>query len=129
MADVCGFFFREETPFTPDTELAEFLKAGPTPIYIGFGSIVMEDPVKITDVILEAVRSCNVRAIVSRGWSKLGADRSDPNVLFIGDCPHGKKPVATERDLGPLNMTQSGFSRTSRPSFTTVEQERQPVAC
>ncbi|PVH67675.1 glycosyltransferase family 1 protein [Cadophora sp. DSE1049] len=86
--DVCGFFFREETPYTPDTELAEFLKAGPKPIYIGFGSIVMEDPVKTTDVILEAVRSCNVRAIVSRGWSKLGADRSDPNVLFIGDCPH-----------------------------------------
>jgi len=59
------------------------------PIYIGFGSIVMEDAMKITDIILEAVRACGVRAIVSKGWSKLGADRSDPNVLFLGDCPHG----------------------------------------
>ncbi|KAK8906641.1 hypothetical protein QC760_005224 [Botrytis cinerea] len=86
--DVCGFFFREETPYTPDRELAEFLKSGPMPIYIGFGSIVMEDAAKMTDIILEAIRACGVRAIVSKGWSKLGTNRSDPNVLFIGDCPH-----------------------------------------
>ncbi|KAF7889829.1 uncharacterized protein EAF02_002244 [Botrytis sinoallii] len=86
--DVCGFFFREETPYTPDRELAEFLKSGPMPIYIGFGSIVMEDAAKMTEIILEATRACGVRAIVSKGWSKLGTNRSDPNVLFIGDCPH-----------------------------------------
>ncbi|KAF7898331.1 hypothetical protein EAF00_004777 [Botryotinia globosa] len=86
--DVCGFFFREETPYTPDRELAEFLKSGPMPIYIGFGSIVMEDAAKMTEIILEATRACGVRAIVSKGWSKLGTNRSDPNVLFVGDCPH-----------------------------------------
>ncbi|TGO84590.1 hypothetical protein BPOR_0487g00010 [Botrytis porri] len=49
LADVCSFFFREETPYTPDRELAEFLKSGPMPIYIGFGSIVMEDAAKMTE--------------------------------------------------------------------------------
>ncbi|TGO57465.1 hypothetical protein BCON_0065g00250 [Botryotinia convoluta] len=86
--DVCGFFFREETPYTPDRELAEFLKLGLMLIYIGFGSIVMEDAAKMTEIILEPTRACGVRAIVSKGWSKLGTNRSDPNVLFIGDCPH-----------------------------------------
>jgi UDP:flavonoid glycosyltransferase YjiC (YdhE family) len=97
-ADVCGFFFREEPAFTPDPELANFL-GGPAPIYIGFGSIVMEDPDKMTDNIIEAVRQCGVRAIVSRGWSKLGTGKHDPNVLFIGDCPHGKTPsgILTQR--------------------------------
>lgn len=50
----------------------------------------MEDPNKMTDTIMQAVKSCGVRAIVSRGWSKLGEGRSDPDIIFIGDCPHGK---------------------------------------
>ncbi|TEY61488.1 hypothetical protein BOTCAL_0168g00210 [Botryotinia calthae] len=97
--DVCGFFFREETPYTPDRELAEFLKAGPMPIYIGFGSIVMEDAAKMTEIILKAIRACGVRAIVSKGWSKLGTNRSDPNVLFIDDCPHGKRVFALAHEV------------------------------
>lgn len=43
---MCGFFFRQEKPYTPDKELADFLSAGPMPIYIGFGSIVMDDAEK-----------------------------------------------------------------------------------
>ncbi|KAF7952155.1 uncharacterized protein EAE97_001652 [Botrytis byssoidea] len=88
---VCGFFFHEETPYTPDRELAEFLKSGPLPIYIGFGSIVIEDIAKMIEIILEANRACGVRAIFSKGCSKLGTNLSDPNVLFIGDCPHAKR--------------------------------------
>lgn len=62
---------------------------GPPPVYIGFGSIVIDDPEKLTSMILEAVRACGVRAIVSRGWSKLGGDMpSTDEVLFIDDCPH-----------------------------------------
>lgn len=88
--DVCGFFFREEKPYTPDRELDAFLCAGPKPIYIGFGSIVMENPEKMTDLIISAVKACRVRAIVSKGWSKLGAGKSDKDILFLGDCPHGQ---------------------------------------
>lgn len=88
--DVCGFFFREEKPYTPDRELDAFLRAGPRPIYIGFGSIVMENPENMTDLIISAVKACRVRAIVSKGWSKLGAGRSDKDILFLGDCPHGQ---------------------------------------
>ena len=88
--DVCGFFFREPPSYTPFKELDDFLRAGPRPIYIGFGSIVMEDPERMTSIIIEAVSRCGVRAIVSEGWSKLGHGISHlENVLFIGDCPHG----------------------------------------
>ncbi|KAJ9659746.1 hypothetical protein H2198_002994, partial [Neophaeococcomyces mojaviensis] len=38
--DVSGFIFRTPPNYEPPAELAEFLKAGPPPIYIGFGSIV-----------------------------------------------------------------------------------------
>jgi sterol 3beta-glucosyltransferase len=49
----------------------------------------MDDPSAITQTIIAAVRECGVRAIVSRGWSKLGNGFEDDNILFIDDCPHG----------------------------------------
>lgn len=59
------------------------------PIYIGFGSIVVDDPKALTTMIMQAVRRLQIRAIVSRGWSNLGEGcESDENVFFLGDCPH-----------------------------------------
>ncbi|KAF3037671.1 hypothetical protein E8E12_007149 [Didymella heteroderae] len=66
-----------------------FLESGPPPVYIGFGSIVLEDPQRITAAIMEAVERNGFRAIVSKGWSNLGSNgESHKDVLFIGDCPH-----------------------------------------
>jgi sterol 3beta-glucosyltransferase len=93
--DVCGFFFRKEPQYTPPDDIAQFLQSGSTPIYIGFGSIVIDDSTNLTDIILGALRKCGVRAIVSKGWAKLGEGRSDENALFIGDCPHGEMERVT----------------------------------
>ncbi len=87
--DVCGFFFREAPDFDAPDDLRTFLNDGPPPVYIGFGSIVIDDPNKMTAMILEAVQQTGVRAIISRGWSKLGTGReSDKQVFYVGDCPH-----------------------------------------
>ncbi|KLP20409.1 putative sterol glucosyltransferase [Fusarium fujikuroi] len=87
--DVCGFFFRDAPKYQPEPALQQFLASGPPPIYIGFGSIVIDDPDKLTATILDAVRATGTRAIVSRGWSKLGGDSpGDDQVFFLGDCPH-----------------------------------------
>lgn len=85
--DVCGFFFRDPPPYKPPKNLEAFLDAGPAPVYIGFGSIVLEDAVHMSSIILDAVSACGVRAIISRGWSKLeGPERDD--VFWLDDCPH-----------------------------------------
>ncbi|RDL41346.1 Uncharacterized protein BP5553_01325 [Venustampulla echinocandica] len=86
--DVCGFSFRGVPEFSPSPELMRFLENGPTPIYVGFGSIVMKSPQQMTETILGAVRMAGIRAIVSKGWSKLGVGVQDPNVFFLDDCPH-----------------------------------------
>ncbi|KAI1385128.1 glycosyltransferase family 1 protein [Hypoxylon trugodes] len=88
--DVCGFFFREPPLYKPPDTIEKFLRDGPPPIYIGFGSIVIEDPASLTATILRAIKISGVRAIISRGWSKLGdvGDEDNENVIFIGDCPH-----------------------------------------
>ncbi|KFY40061.1 hypothetical protein V494_03672 [Pseudogymnoascus sp. VKM F-4513 (FW-928)] len=88
--DVCGFFFRNAPKYSPPPDLDEFIRAGSVPVYIGFGSIVIDDPEALTKLILEAVEETGVRAIISKGWSKLGDTLTDipKDVLFLGDCPH-----------------------------------------
>ncbi|KAI0914163.1 putative sterol glucosyltransferase [Ustulina deusta] len=85
--DVCGFFFREPPSYSPPKELDQFIQSGPPPIYIGFGSIVIDDPEKMSTTLLEAIRITGVRALISRGWSNLGGSATE-NVMYLGDCPH-----------------------------------------
>ncbi|CCF42548.1 UDP-glucose,sterol transferase, partial [Colletotrichum higginsianum] len=85
--DVCGFFFRDAPTYSPPEDLARFLAAGPPPVYIGFGSIVLDDPQRVVKTILGAVDAAGVRAIISKGWSDLAGSGSD-SVYWIGDCPH-----------------------------------------
>ncbi|KAL2002776.1 hypothetical protein VTN02DRAFT_5994 [Thermoascus thermophilus] len=89
--DISGFFFLSlGSNYTPPDDLAAFLAAGPPPVYIGFGSIVVDDPNEMTKMIFEAVRKTGQRALVSKGWGGLGAEEFDiPDGVFIlGNCPH-----------------------------------------
>ncbi|OHF01558.1 hypothetical protein CORC01_03048 [Colletotrichum orchidophilum] len=85
--DVCGFFFRDTPEYSPPEDLFQFLKAGPPPVYIGFGSIVLDNPERMVNTILSAVKIAGVRAIISKGWSDLAGSQSE-SVYWIGDCPH-----------------------------------------
>ena len=45
--DVVGFFFLDvagTTRYAPAPDLEAFLAAGPPPVYIGFGSLVVDNP-------------------------------------------------------------------------------------
>ena len=88
--DVCGFFFRDPPSYKPPQDLDSFIKRpGPPIVYIGFGSIVIDDPTKTTQLILDAVHSTGVRALISRGWSKLGGDNpNSDHIFYLDDCPH-----------------------------------------
>ncbi|XDG08853.1 hypothetical protein ABKA04_008468 [Annulohypoxylon sp. FPYF3050] len=89
--DVAGFYFLNlASSFTPDPDLAAFLAAGPPPVYIGFGSIVVDDPNGLTRTIFDAVAETGVRALVSKGWGGLGADSVGipDGVFMLGNVPH-----------------------------------------
>lgn len=89
--DVSGFFFLDLAPsYIPDPELEAFLEAGPPPVYIGFGSIVVENPDAMTRIIFDAIHLAGVRALVSKGWGGLGADDVEiPETVFmLGNVPH-----------------------------------------
>ena len=89
--DISGFYFLSlASNYQPDADLAAFLDAGPPPIYIGFGSIVVDDPNAMTELIFEAVQKTGQRALVSKGWGGFGGDELNKpdGVFMLGNCPH-----------------------------------------
>ncbi|TEY85704.1 hypothetical protein BOTCAL_0013g00120 [Botryotinia calthae] len=88
---ISGFYFLSlASSYTPEPDLAAFLADGPPPVYIGFGSIVVDDPNAMTTLIFEAVKKTGVRALVSKGWGGLGGDALDvpEGVFMLGNVPH-----------------------------------------
>ena len=88
--DIAGFVFLDlAASFKPPETLTSFLEAGEPPVYIGFGSIVVDDPDKFTSLIFEAVEKSGVRALVSKGWGGLGDEGNTPdNIYMLENTPH-----------------------------------------
>lgn len=88
--DIAGFSFLPlASSYTPPADMVAFLEKGPPPVYVGFGSIVVDDPEALTRMILQAVKLAGVRAMVSKGWSGMGGNDDIPDdVYLVGNCPH-----------------------------------------
>lgn len=88
---ISGFFFLNlASNYTPAPDLKEFLDAGPPPVYIGFGSIVLDDPNAMTELIFEAVRITGQRVLLSKGWGGMGAEELGipEGVFMLDNVPH-----------------------------------------
>ena len=88
---ISGFFFLNlASNYTPAPDLKAFLDAGPPPVYVGFGSIVVDDPNAMTQLIFEAVRITGQRVLLSKGWGGMGADElgMPDGVFMLGNVPH-----------------------------------------
>ncbi|MFI0424916.1 glycosyltransferase [Spongiactinospora sp. 9N601] len=70
----------------PDAELADFLAAGPPPVYVGFGSRRISDGPRIVEIVEEALRRAGVRGVLHAGWAGL-ASRSG-TTFTVGETPH-----------------------------------------
>lgn len=89
--DIGGFVFLDlASNYKPPKELQDFLDAGEPPIYIGFGSIVVDDPDRFTQMIFKATEMAGVRALVNKGWGGLGGEGKDmpKHILMLGNTPH-----------------------------------------
>ncbi|KAI9735700.1 MAG: hypothetical protein M1818_006308 [Claussenomyces sp. TS43310] len=87
--DIAGFVFLDlASSFEPPKDLTEFLEQDEPPIYIGFGSIVVDDPDTFTQMIFEAIKMAGVRALVSKGWGGLGDDNTPEGVYMLENTPH-----------------------------------------
>ncbi|KAK3670603.1 hypothetical protein LTR78_009571 [Recurvomyces mirabilis] len=115
---ISGFFNLTAPSYTPPPDLQAFLDAGPAPVYIGFGSIVLDDAKAMTNIILEAIKSSGQRLLLSRGWSGLGGDHVSSNVFMVDDVPHDWlfKHVSCVVHHGGAGTTAAGITA-GRPTI------------
>ncbi|CAA7390680.1 unnamed protein product [Spirodela intermedia] len=88
--DVVGFCFLDlASNYEPPESLVKWLEAGEKPIYIGFGSLPVQEPQKMTNIIVEALEKTQQRGIINKGWGGLG-DLAEPKdfVYLLDNCPH-----------------------------------------
>ncbi|KAM3234295.1 sterol 3-beta-glucosyltransferase UGT80A2 isoform X1 [Capsicum annuum] len=88
--DVVGFCFLDlATGYEPPESLVNWLEAGPKPIYIGFGSLPVQDPQKMTETIVKALEITKQRGIINKGWGGLG-NLVEPKdfVYLLDNVPH-----------------------------------------
>jgi vancomycin aglycone glucosyltransferase len=65
--------------------LVAFLRAGPPPVYVGFGSMPLHASKGIARVAIEAIRAQGRRAVISRGWAGLAPIDDRDDCLAIGE--------------------------------------------
>ncbi|KAG6404699.1 hypothetical protein SASPL_136952 [Salvia splendens] len=88
--DVVGFCFLDlASNYIPPDSLVNWLNDGKKPIYIGFGSLPVEEPEKMTQIIVRALEITEQRGIINKGWGGLGnlAETKD-FVYLLDNCPH-----------------------------------------
>lgn len=72
---VTGYWFLDEggDKWQPPKELQEFIDRARRDekklVYVGFGSILVPDPAKLTQEVIDAILKADVRCILSKGWS------------------------------------------------------------
>ena len=72
---------------TPFSDLVEWLAAGLPPVFIGYGSMVIEDTKSLAQIIQAAAVKADCRIVVQSSWSDFDVS-SEPRCFNVGPCPH-----------------------------------------
>ncbi|KAF8827687.1 hypothetical protein HHX47_DHR4000057 [Lentinula edodes] len=89
---ISGYWFLDNPDLDwepPESLVAWMEKAradGKPIVYVGFGSITVPDPNRVTSRIIEAVLKSDVRAIISKGWSARMSKPDGKEPLMPPEC-------------------------------------------
>lgn len=85
---VTGFWFMDDGNWQPPGELVDFLAAGPPPVYIGFGSMIGNNPERLTAITLETLRRSGRRGVILGGWAGLADGDLPETIIRLDGVPH-----------------------------------------
>ena len=128
-ATITGYWFLERgEDWQPSAELADFLAAGETPVYVGFGSMAGKNPARLTKIVIAALLQANVRGILASGWGGLETADLPPSILPIESAPHDWlfPQMAAVVHHGGAGTTAAGL-RAGRPSVICPFMGDQPL--
>lgn len=81
------YFFPEDHPYQPPSELLSFLKGEQPPVCITFGSMVNRDKERIDRIVREALTTTANRGIILSGWSGV-KNSSSADILYLDSASH-----------------------------------------
>jgi len=85
---VTGYWVPQDDDWHVPDELRAFIESGAPPVFIGFGSMPVNNPEQTTKIVLEALRRCGQRCVLHTGWAGIGEDRLPDNVFKIAYAPY-----------------------------------------
>ncbi len=116
---VTGYWFLDlDDNWTPPSDLMDFLEAGSPPIYIGFGSMSSRKPEETAELVINALRKTNQRALLFSGWGGLRREDLPDSIFMIDSIPHSWlfPRVAAVVHHGGAGTTAAGL-RAGAPSI------------
>jgi sterol 3beta-glucosyltransferase len=117
--EVTGYWFLDgAADWSPPADLIAFLQAGPSPVYIGFGSMGSRKPEETADLVLQAIARTGQRAILLSGWGGLSKADLPETVFMVESVPHSWlfSQVAAVVHHGGAGTTAAGL-RAGVPSI------------
>lgn len=87
---ITGFRERNKSKhWTPPLALTNFLAAYPKPLYIGFGSMINGQPLKVGADLIQIATTLNIPMIINTSWGGIEIKETIPDhVHIIGDAPY-----------------------------------------
>ncbi len=84
------WFLDEEADWRASQELLRFIKEGPPPVYVGFGSVGdITLASETTQLVIDALKYSGQRGVLATGWSGFAAMNNVPEGIFMLEhVPH-----------------------------------------
>lgn len=86
---IVGYWYND-APYTPDKELAAFLKSGDKPVILSLGAMSFESEADIAklDIFVHTFAKLGLRAVI-QGFNKTSASYALPKtMMYVGSVPH-----------------------------------------
>jgi sterol 3beta-glucosyltransferase len=84
-----GYWFLDRPrDWEPPASLLAFLRAGPPPVYVGFGSMPSQDAGRVTHTVLEALDRAGQRGVLATGWGGLVDHDLPTSIYALTEAPH-----------------------------------------
>ncbi|MCL4249908.1 MAG: glycosyltransferase [Anaerolineae bacterium] len=82
------WFLPAPSAWQPSAELLHFLDSGPSPVYVGFGSMNAGDGAAKVQLVLQALDMSGQRGLILTGGGGLARGADSPNVVYVDNVPH-----------------------------------------
>ena len=113
--DVTGYWWPPRNPdWEPPVGLADFLAAGPPPVFVGLGSTATNDGERLSRIVGSALRKAGVRGVIQSGWARLRGVGPDAITSVRYRTPGCSPTPVSLCTMGVPVRRRRGFARAVR---------------